>query len=52
MLALCSQALASDAQDTIARVKRSVVAVGTYERTRSPQFQFRGSGFAVGTGAT
>lgn len=52
MLALSSQALASDAQDTIARVKRSVVAVGTFERTRSPQFQFRGSGFAVGTGST
>ena len=52
MLALSLQALASDAQDTIARVKRSVVAVGTFQSTRSPQFQFRGSGFAVGTGST
>ena len=38
--------------DTIARVKRSVVAVGTFQRTRSPQFQFRGTGFAVGDGST
>lgn len=52
ILALSSHASASDVEDTIARVKRSVVAVGTFERTRSPQFQFRGSGFAVGTGAT
>jgi S1-C subfamily serine protease len=35
---------------TIAQVKGSVVAVGTYERTRSPRFQFRGTGFAVGDG--
>ena len=36
--------------ETIARVKASVVAVGTYERTRSPQFQFLGTGFAVEDG--
>ena len=35
---------------TIARVKNSVVAIGTYERTRTPQFQFFGTGFAVGDG--
>ncbi|ACK54357.1 serine protease [Thauera aminoaromatica] len=35
---------------TLARVKPSVVAVGTYQRTRSPAFQFRGTGFAVGDG--
>jgi serine protease Do len=52
MLALSSHALASDVPDTIARVKRSVVAVGTFQRARSPQFLFRGSGFAVGTGST
>lgn len=40
----------SDLEDTIARVKRSVVAIGTLERTRSPPFQFRGTGFAVGDG--
>jgi S1-C subfamily serine protease len=35
---------------TIERVKASVVAVGTFERTRAPAFQFRGTGFAVGDG--
>jgi S1-C subfamily serine protease len=35
---------------TIERVKGSIVAVGTYGRTRSPPFQFRGTGFAVGDG--
>lgn len=37
--------------DVVARVKRSIVAVGTYEPTRSPQFQFHGTGFAVGDGS-
>lgn len=37
--------------ETIERVKRSVVAVGTFERTRSPQFQFLGTGFAVDDGS-
>jgi S1-C subfamily serine protease len=36
--------------ETIERAKSSVVAVGTFERTRSPQFQFLGTGFAVGDG--
>lgn len=40
----------ADIPDVIARVKRSIVAVGTFERLRSPPFQFRGSGFAVGDG--
>src|SRR5690242_12936150 len=40
-----------DAIETIERVKRSVVAVGTFERTRTPQFQFLGTGFAVADGA-
>lgn len=35
---------------TIPRVKPSIVAVGTYQRTRSPAFQFRGTGFVVGNG--
>ncbi|MEP6996258.1 MAG: serine protease [Betaproteobacteria bacterium] len=36
--------------ETIERVKGSVVAVGTYERTRSPAFQFLGTGFAIEDG--
>ena len=43
-------ASAQDASATIARVKLSVVAVGTFERTRSPSFQFRGTGFVVDDG--
>ncbi|HEY3178187.1 MAG TPA: serine protease [Casimicrobiaceae bacterium] len=36
---------------TIERVRGSVVAIGTLERTRTPQFQFLGTGFAVGDGS-
>jgi S1-C subfamily serine protease len=36
---------------TIARVKPSIVAVGTFEPTRNPQFSFAGTGFAVGDGS-
>jgi len=36
---------------TIARVKSAVVAVGTFQRTRSPPFRFLGTGFAVGDGS-
>src|SRR5881394_709258 len=53
----CALALATampawaGAIETIQRVKGSVVAVGTFERTRSPQFQFLGTGFAVEDGS-
>ncbi|TMH18030.1 MAG: serine protease, partial [Betaproteobacteria bacterium] len=43
--------LADNAVSTIERVKASVVAVGTFERTRVPAFQFRATGFAVGDGS-
>ena len=43
-------AFAADRQATIERVRASVVAIGTFEQTRSPQFQFLGTGFAVGDG--
>ena len=36
--------------ETIARVKASIVAVGTFDRLRNPQFTFSGTGFAVGDG--
>ncbi len=44
------EARAQTAQ-TIARVKSAVVAVGTFQRTRSPQFRYLGTGFAVGDGS-
>ena len=50
-LLLSPAALADNAVSTIERVKGSVVAIGTFERTRSPPFQFRATGFAVGDGS-
>ncbi|MEW5709543.1 MAG: serine protease [Pseudomonadota bacterium] len=40
----------ADNPKTIETVSASVVAVGTFMRTRSPAFSFRGTGFAVGDG--
>jgi serine protease Do len=42
--------LAAGLSDAVERVKPSVVAVGTFQKTRSPSFVFRGTGFAVGDG--
>jgi len=36
--------------DTVVRIKRSVVGVGTYVQTRSPAIAFAGTGFVVGDG--
>jgi S1-C subfamily serine protease len=36
--------------DVIARIKPSIVAVGTFQQLRNPQFAFRGTGFAVADG--
>lgn len=35
----------------IARVKSSIVAIGTFQKLRVPQFRFAGTGFAVGSGS-
>lgn len=43
-------AAAAEAVATVERVKQSVVAIGTFERTRVPQFAFRGTGFVVDDG--
>ena len=42
---------AADAPDVIQAVKASVVAVGTFEKLRSPAFLFRATGFVVGDGS-
>ena len=50
---LCTAAVSANAEDAtaaIGRVKGSIVAIGTYETTRTPPFQFRGTGFVVGDG--
>jgi serine protease Do len=49
-LGIGAVARADDAATTIERVKRSVVAIGTFDRTRTPQFSFRGTGFVVDDG--
>lgn len=36
--------------ETIEKVKPSIVAIGTYERTRSPQFRLMGTGFVISDG--
>lgn len=40
----------ADLPSTIEKVKPSIVAIGTYLKTQSPPFVFRGTGFAVGNG--
>jgi serine protease Do len=40
----------ADLVDVIARIKRSVAAVGTFSALDNPRFTFRGTGFVVGDG--
>lgn len=49
-LALVAADARADLADTVAQIKKSVVAVGTFEPTRSPQFRFLGTGFVAGNG--
>ena len=41
---------AAELSDTIKQIRASIVAVGTYQKTRQPPANFRGTGFAVGNG--
>ncbi|MBL8472242.1 MAG: trypsin-like peptidase domain-containing protein [Rhodocyclaceae bacterium] len=41
----------ADLPDTIVRIKPGIVAIGSYQRMRAPQFEFSGTGFAVGDGS-
>ena len=50
LLLLTGTVVAASFEDVVGRVKPSVVSIGTYQGTRSPQFMFRGTGFAVGDG--
>lgn len=50
-LLLASATGFADSVAAIERVKPSIVGVGTYQKTRSPAFEFRGTGFVVGDGA-
>jgi hypothetical protein len=40
----------AEMSDTIEQVKPSVVVVGTYKKTDSPQFAMRGTGFVIASG--
>lgn len=40
----------ADLADTIQHIKPSIVVVGTYKKTNSPQFVLRGTGFVMGNG--
>jgi serine protease Do len=44
------RAAVADLADTIERVKPSILVIGLFNKTASPQFQMRGTGFVVGTG--
>ena len=54
VVAMAALAVASDASAQhsliISRIKPSIVAIGTFQATRVPQFRFAGTGFAVGDG--
>ncbi len=50
ILSVAGQAPADTLPDTVARLKASVVGVGTLERTRRPPAQLLGTGFVVGDG--
>lgn len=50
IMALGSPLAEAGLTESIERVKPSVVAVGTFQKTRSPGFVFRGTGFAVDDG--
>ncbi len=47
-----ARANAAELTEVVARVKPSVVAVGTYQANRAPSLVFRGTGFAVEDGRT
>jgi S1-C subfamily serine protease len=48
--AMLPWAARADLPESVAVVKRSVVAVGTYDPVASPRFAFRGTGFVVESG--
>lgn len=48
----CAWAAQAGLPETIARIKPSIVAIGSYQKLRSPALQIRGSGFVIGDGQT
>ena len=52
MLLVAAPEARAQAPKAIERVKAAIVAVGTLQPSRSPSFDFRGTGFAVADGLT
>ena len=50
VLGAVPQWVGADVADVIARVKPSIVIVGSFKSTDSPRFRLRGTGFVVGNG--
>ena len=51
LLAAAAPSPAQAPAQTVERIRPSIVAVGTLQATRQPQFRFHGTGFAVGDGS-
>lgn len=49
-VSLAASSVFAELPETIDRVKPSIVAIGTYKKTQSPPFVFRGTGFVIGDG--
>ncbi|MET3118400.1 serine protease Do [Undibacterium sp. GrIS 1.8] len=49
---MTSNCLASDFPTLVKTLKPSIVAIGTFQKTRSPAVNFSGTGFVVGDGLT
>ena len=50
LVAACAVHADEQLADTVARVKLSIVGIGTYSAVRRPPAQLRGTGFIVGDG--
>ncbi len=50
MLFFLSTVATAELPTLIEKIKPSIVAIGTYKKTQSPPFVFRGTGFVVGNG--
>ncbi len=50
MTVLCHTPAAAELPEVIAKVKPSIVLVGTFKATNSPRFNLRGTGFVAGDG--
>lgn len=50
LFCLLTGAASAEMSEIIQRIKPSIVVVGTYKKTDSPQFVMRGTGFVIGNG--